>query len=122
MVYLDSVTVKMLQEHLAGRKSGLVFPSRAGTPLYSREIVRGVLRPLCDRLGIERAGCHAFRHGRVSHMQASRVPADFILSQIGHSSLRVSSLYTHFEDKQKRELAEQLLFCAQTPMLCSAPN
>jgi integrase len=122
IVYLDSVTVEMLREYLAGRKSGRVFESRLGTHLVNREINRKALTPLCKRLGIEPGGMHSFRHGRVSHMQASRVPADFILSQIGHSSLRVTSLYTHFAHQQKRDLAEHLLSCAQTPQLCSLPN
>jgi len=119
VVYLDSVTVEMLRQN---RRSGLVFPSRAQTSLYSREIVRHVLRPLCKQLGIPPAGTHSFRHGRVSLMQASRVPADFILSQVGHSSLRVTSGYTHFAHKQKRELAEHLRSCAQTSQLCSVVN
>ena len=122
IVYLDTVTVKVLQEYLGNRKSGRVFESRLGTYLVNREINRKVLTPLCKRLGIEPGGMHAFRHGRVSLMQASRVPADFTLSQIGHSSLRVTSNYTHFAHQQKRDLAEHLLSCAQTPQLCSLPN
>jgi len=122
IVYLDSVTVKMLQEYLGSRKSGRVFESRLSTPLVNREINRKVLTPLCKRLGIEPGGMHAFRHGRVSHMQASRMPGDFVLSQIGHSSLRVTSNYTHFAHQQKRDLAEHLLSCAQTPQLCSVVN
>jgi integrase len=122
MVYLDSVTVKMLQDYLGNRKSGRVFESRLGTPLVNREINRKVLTPLCKQLGIEPGGMHAFRHGRVSHMQANRMPADFVLSQIGHSSLRVTSNYTHFAHQQKRDLAEHLLSCAQNAQLCSVVN
>ena len=122
MIYLDSITVKMLQEHLAGRKSGRVFESRLGTPLVNREINRKVLTPLCMQLGIERGTMHSFRHARASHLQANRVPADFILSQIGHTSLRTTSIYTHFAHQQKRDLAEQLLSCAQNPQLCSTVN
>jgi integrase len=59
---------------------------------------------------------HGFRHGRVGHMQASGMPADFVKNQIGHSSLRITRRYTHFEHKRKRALAEQLLFCTQGGM------
>jgi hypothetical protein len=34
-------------------------------------------------------------------MQANMMPGDFVMSQIGHSSLRITSNYTHFEHKQK---------------------
>jgi integrase len=103
----------MLCEHLGTRRAGRVFQSRCGTPLVSRDICRRVLTPLCKRLGIEPGGMHAFRHGRVSHMQASMIPSDFVTSQVGHSSLKVTSIYTHFEHEKKRALAEQLLFCTQ---------
>lgn len=122
MVYLDSVTVKMLREYLGNRQSGRVFESRLGTPLVNREINRKVLTPLCKQLGIEQGGMHAFRHGRVSHMQANNIPADFLLGQVGHSSLRVSSNYTHFAHQQKRDMAEHLLSCAQNSQLCSTVN
>jgi site-specific recombinase XerD len=51
---------------------------------------------------------HAFRHGRVSHLQANGAPADFTKSQVGHSSLRTTSGYTHFTDSFKREIVERL--------------
>ena len=72
-----------------------------------------MLTPLCNRLGIEAGGMHAFRHGRISYIQASMIPSDFVTSQVGHSSLKITSLYTHFEHEKKRALAEQLLFCTQ---------
>jgi integrase len=60
---------------------------------------------------------HAFRHGRVSQLQANGVPADFTMSQVGHSSLRTTAAYTHFTDAFSREtverLASKLMFCTQ---------
>lgn len=122
VVYLDSVTVQMLLEYLGGRKTGRVFESRSGGPLVSSEINRKFLKPLCKRLGIPVGTMHAFRHGRASQMQAARLPGDFVTSQIGHSSLKITSLYTHFEHEKKRALAEQLLFCTQTAKLYSVAN
>ena len=121
-VFLDSVTGNLLRAFLAGRKSGRLFQSRLGTPLENRDICRRVLTPLCERLGIAPGGMHAFRHGRVSHMQASMLPGDFVKNQIGHSSLRITSNYTHFEHQQKREMAERLLRCTQNGQLYSLPN
>lgn len=121
-VFIDSVTVQMLRDYLAGRQTGRLFQSRRGTPLENRDICRRVLTPLCKKIGVEPGGMHAFRHGRVSHMQASMMPGDFVKNQIGHSSLRVTSNYTHFEHKQKREMAEKLLSCAQNESLCTVAN
>jgi integrase len=106
-VWIDSATVQMLKNYLSGRTTGRVFQTRNGTPL-SCEILRMVLKPLCDRIGIPRGGMHAFRHGRVSHLQANNAPSDFTKSQIGHSSLRTTSGYTHFSEGFKRETTERL--------------
>ena len=116
-VWIDSTTVALLRQHLGSRTSGHVFQSRVGTPLENRDICRRVLTPICKRLGIAPGGVHAFRHGRVSHLQTSGVPADFTKSQVGHSSLRTTSGYTHFSDAFKRETVERsaskLMSCTQ---------
>lgn len=112
-VWIDSATVAMLRQHLGGRTSGKVFQTRNGTPLNSKTVLVEVLYPLCDKLSIPRGGMHAFRHGRVSHLQSSLVPGDFTTSQVGHSSLRTTSRYTHFPDAFRRETVERLASCTQ---------
>jgi integrase len=107
-VWIDSATVRIIKEHLGSRTSGRVFQTRRGTPLNDHDVLVDVLYPICNRLKIQRGGMHAFRHGRVSHMQQHHVPPDFTKSQVGHSSLRTTSGYTHFSDSFKREIVEQL--------------
>jgi len=121
-VFIDSATIQLLHTFLAGRQTGRLFQSRVGTPLENRDICRRVLTPLCEKLGIRPGGMHAFRHGRVSHMQASMMPGDFVKNQIGHSSLRITSNYTHFEHGQKREMVEKLLSCTQSTDLYTIAN
>jgi integrase len=113
-VFIDSATIRILGDFLGGRQSGRLFQSRVGTPLENRDICRRILTPLCKKIGINPGGMHAFRHGRVSHMQASMMPGDFVTEQIGHSDLRITSRYTHFEHRQKREMVEKLLSCTQS--------
>ncbi len=107
-VFIDSLTVQLLRNHLGRRTSGRVFETRNGTPLATHNVVRQVLKPLCRRIGIPVGGMHAFRHGRVSHLQQNGVPADFTKSQVGHSSLRTTSGYTHFTESFARETVERL--------------
>lgn len=114
-VFIDSGTLQMLKEHLRGRTSGRLFETRNGTPLENHNIVRQVLKPICKRLGIASGGMHAWRHGRVSHLQASKVPSDFTKNQVGHSSLRTTSGYTHFSESFLRDTVERLSgSCTQT--------
>jgi integrase len=121
-VFIDSATIQLLHDFLDGRQTGRLFQSRAGTPLENRDICRRILTPLCEKIGIKPGGMHAFRHGRVSHMQASMMPGDFVKNQIGHSSLRITSNYTHFEHGQKREMVEKLLSCTQSADLYTIAN
>src|ERR1700677_1081027 len=107
-VFIDSVTVRFLKEHLGERTSGRVFQSHNGTPLDTHNVVRQVLKPLCKRLGMAPAGMHAFRHGRVSHLQQQGAPAEFTKKQVGHSSLRPTNGYTHFSEVYIRETVEKL--------------
>jgi integrase len=107
-VFVDSGTIQMLKEHFGGRTIGRVFQTRNATPLGNHNVVRQVLKPICKRLGIEPGGMHAWRHGRVSHLQASNVPSDFTKTQVGHSSLRTTSIYTHFTEAFIRDTVERL--------------
>jgi integrase len=122
-VLIDSGTVQMLRQHLGSRTSGRVFQSRGGTPLDTSNVLSEVLYPLCDKLSIPRGGLHAFRHGRVSHLQANNVPGDFTKAQVGHSSLKMTSNYTHFSEQFQREtverLASKLTCCTQSEVLYS---
>ena len=107
-VFIDSTTVQILRQHLGSRTAGRVFQTRAGTPLDTSNVLSEVLYPLCDRLSIPRGGMHAFRHGRISHLQQNGVPPDFTKKQVGHSSLRTTSGYTHFSEQFAREIVERL--------------
>ncbi len=107
-VNIDSITVKMLADFIDGRESGLVFETRNGTPLSNHNIVRQVLKPICKLLGIAPGGMHAFRHGRVSQLQTSGVPAVLTKEQVGHSSLRTTNGYTHFSEDYVRGTIEKL--------------
>jgi integrase len=114
-VFVDSGTIQMLREHLGGRTTGRVFQTKNRTPLENHNIVRQVLKLICKRLGIEAGGMHAWRHGRVSHLQANNVPGDFTKNQVGHSSLRTTSGYTHFTEAFFRDTVERLSgFCTQS--------
>ncbi len=107
-VFIDTTTAQMLRNHLGIRTAGRVFETRNGTPLETHNVVRQVLKPLCKSIGIMPGGMHAFRHGRVSHLQQNGVPPDFTKSQVGHSSLRTTSGYTHFSENFARETVERL--------------
>lgn len=110
---IDPVLVEMLKGHIGKRTSGRLFRTGNGTPLGRRNVNRNLYGTL-KQLGILKAGPHAFRHGRVSVLQASGVPGDLVKEWVGHSNLRTTSLYTHFQDDFRQRIASEVaLFSAE---------
>jgi integrase len=94
---------------LCGLHGGKHAPDcEKGTALVHTNVNRYVLKPICNKLGIPLATTHAFRHGRVSFLEKKRVPGDMIKTWIGHSSLKITSGYTHFSREDEREVIENL--------------
>jgi integrase len=58
-----------------------------------------VLHPLLERLGIPKAGLHAFRHLRVTQLRKAGPPQDLQKQWIGHSSLRTGDRYSHTHEE-----------------------
>jgi integrase len=80
-------------------KTGRVFGSQNGTPISGNNILKRVLHPLLKRLGIPKAGLHAFRHPRVTMLRKKGTPEDFQKQWIGHSSLRTTDRYSHTDQE-----------------------
>lgn len=105
---IDPVMVETLRTYLdnsggsgcgGGSKRTLLFQSAKGTPLSDVNIRNRVLAPLLKKLGIPRAGLHAFRHGRVTVLRKNGTPGDLQKLWIGHSSLRTTDRYSHTDEE-----------------------
>jgi integrase/recombinase XerC len=95
----------VLRLHVMG-KTGRVFESQTGTPISGNNILKRVLHPLLAKLGMQKAGLHAFRHSRVTMLRKNGTPADLQLQWIGHSSLRTTDRYSHTnQELEYRRLA-----------------
>jgi integrase len=85
-----------LLQHLGDKKAGRVFEARNGSPISGNNILQRVLHPPLKRLGIPKAGLHAFRHSRVTMLRKNGTPEDLQKQWIGHSSLRTNrQVFTH---------------------------
>jgi integrase len=113
-VPVDSNVVAVLKAFLGGRTTGRVFQGKRGGFLDNHTITGKVLKPICKRLGIPEAACHASRHGRVSMLRQNQVPDPLIKSMIGHSSLDTTDGNTHFPPSYVRDTIERNgLSCTQ---------
>jgi integrase len=107
-IYLDAKTLDAVGTFLGGRTAGRIFMTRLGTPLKDGDVNRDVLKPLCRQVGIPVGTLYAFRHGRVSKMQEQGVNEKIILTEVGHTTLRMTRCYIHFTPEQRRATAERL--------------
>jgi integrase len=119
-VTIDPVLTGMLAKHLGWRRAGRVFQTQTGTPICKRN-ARRMLNIVLKKLNLPKAGLHAFRHGRVSILQTMGVPGDLIKEWVGHSNLQTTSLYTHFQDDYRQQIASQFALFSQASMEIKLP-
>ena len=84
------------------------FKTRSGTPHSDHDVLLDVLYP-----DLRPPQDSAWWYACISSWQGksyakNHVPPDFTKGQLGHSSLRTTSDYTHFPDSFKREVVERL--------------
>jgi integrase len=119
-INVEPTIVDMLAAHIGERTSGRVFYTRTGSPL-SKSNVRRKLNQLLASLKLKPAGLHAFRHGRVSMLQANGVPGDLVKLWVGHSNLETTSGYTHFSQDYRKQVANETGLFAQTSVVGKLP-
>jgi integrase/recombinase XerD len=96
---IDPTLVMLLREHVGETRRLRVFEARNGSPLSAGNIRKRVLHPLLAKLGIPKAGLHAFRHSRVTMLRKNGTPADLQKQWIGHSSLKTTDRYSHTDQE-----------------------
>ena len=96
---IDLALVSLLRQHVGQSRRTRVFEARNGSPLSAGNIRNRVLHPLLVKLGIPKAGLHAFRHSRVTLLRKNGTPADLQKQWIGHSSLKTTDRYSHTDQE-----------------------
>src|SRR3984957_10439069 len=96
---IDPGLAALLKQHVGDKKAGRVFEARNGSPISGNNVLKRGLHPLLKRLGIQKAGLHAFRHSRVTMLRKRGTPEDLQKQWIGHSSLRTTDRYSHTDQE-----------------------
>jgi integrase len=87
---------------------GLMFATKNGMPWDTDVVRKRKLYPLLERLGIERCGFHAFRHGNETMMDQENVPMAVRQGRPGHTDARTTMLYSHVVSEDGRKFAARL--------------
>jgi integrase len=92
-------TIRLCPEtvrHLGTPGKGLIFPNRNGQPMYARNYVMRVWRPLIRGLGIDRFRFHDLRHTCATHLLLAGVPVKVVSARLGHSTVtQTLNTYNH---------------------------
>ena len=109
-VPLASPLIPILQNWLSIRptRSDWLFPSRVGTPLRDRNLMRRHVWPACARLGIPCFGWHSLRHTFSTFNGNAGVAVPVLQSLLGHASPETTMIYTHPLEDVKRQAVEDL--------------
>jgi integrase len=89
--------MKLLQEFIGARLANsnqLVFPSPQNTALRATSLLRELLHPVLEVLGLPKGGMHAFRHGCNRRWELAGMNPACQRQQMGHTSATMTALYT----------------------------
>jgi len=84
-------------------RSDLLFINERGRPFSANKLREKKLYPLLDKLGIERGGFHALRHGAASSLLADGATPAVVQRQMRHSDARITlEVYGHVIGDEQR--------------------
>lgn len=124
-VSMADALVPLLRDYLAVCKpnpEGFLFLNRNGRPYAANKVVEYGLWPVLEKLGIERAGMHAFRHCHASLLMDVGANPTVTKTQMRHSDARITlNAYAHVIGDSQRDavnrvgelLRQDAKFCAQ---------
>jgi integrase len=108
VVDLDPRVAQLLLEYVKDH-TGLLFPSRSGSPRSYSNVYNRCLRPKLEKLGfyVPGAGAHCFRRFRAAQLQRAACPDDLRKFWLGHASSDISDQYALqlLEDVERRKAA-----------------
>jgi len=111
-VAMSEALSALLKEYLATWKpnpAGFLFLNRNGRPYAANKVVEYGLWPVLDKLGIERAGMHAFRHCHASLLIDVGANPKVAQEQMRHSDARITlQIYGHVIGGAQREAVDKV--------------
>jgi integrase len=89
----------MLKELIGDRTTDFVFRNSEGKPLAQSNVLRRSLHPVLASLKVPKAGFHAFRRFRATHLSKSRAPEMLMKFWMGHSEKNQTEEYVKLFDE-----------------------
>lgn len=112
-VPISSELYKRIREYVEtdwkANDHNLLFATRNGTPWNASLIVTRKLHPILKKLGIPKAGLHAFRHMNGSLMDVLNAPLKVRQTRLGHADVKLTlNTYTHTRLTEMLPVAQEM--------------
>jgi integrase len=102
---LEEILLRLRGEDAA--PNALVFASKKGTPLRPENVLKRVIHPACERIGLPKVGWHDLRHTSATLLHQSE-PLRVAQAILGHSDMETTLGYTHVLPGSEREAMSRL--------------
>jgi integrase len=102
---LEAVLLSLRPKDVA--TDALVFASQKGTPPHPENILKRIIHPACERLGLLKVGWHDLRHTSATLLHENE-PLRVAQAILGHSDLQTTLGYTHVLPGWQREAMKRL--------------
>jgi site-specific recombinase XerD len=108
-VILSEVALKMLRKYYKEYKPKIWLFEGANGSQYSTTSCRAILRRAVKNAGIKKhVTLHTLRHSFATHLLENGTDLRYIQSLLGHSSSRVTEIYTHVSQAHLRNIKSPL--------------
>jgi len=117
-------TIFLAQREMNASASALVFASQKGTALRPENILKRIIHPACEKLGLPKVGWHNLRHTSATLLHEHE-PLRVAQAILGHSDLQTTLGYTHVLPGWQREAMNRLergILFPNVPKLESEPE
>ncbi len=113
VIPMSKFLISVLETHRTGKSSNspedLVFKTRTGTPLSSKNLYNRELAPACDRIKQPRVSWHSFRHTHATLLAEVGESIKTAQSLLGHSDLGTTlNTYAHVIPDSQRRAVERV--------------
>jgi integrase len=102
---LEAILFRLREKNATA--SDLVFVSQKGTALRPENILKRIIHPICERLGLPKVGWHDLRHTSATLLHEHE-PLRVAQAILGHSDLQTTLGYTHVLPGWQREAMSRL--------------
>jgi integrase len=106
---LPDALAGIVREHFATLESEWLFLNTRGGFLTSENVVKQVLSPILDTLGLPHCGFHAFRHTHATLLLYNGATPQEAQAQLRHADPRITiGVYCHVQAESRRAVVEKV--------------